>query len=84
MKESIGKRFRIRYMGHISKLKYEIVAEEYDKYIIGFNSNEEDRTLIKGWPQEDDKYGNKYELFWYIEKNDLIKEKENNSCLEIE
>ena len=80
MRESIGKRFRIRYMGHISKLKYEIVAEEYDKYIIGFNSNEEDRALIKGWP--DDKYGNKYKRFWYIEKNDLIKE--NDSCLEIE
>ena len=83
MRENIGKRFRVRYMWHISKLKYEIVAEKYDGYVIGFNNNnEEDRTPIKGWPQEDDKYGNKYELFWYIEKNDLIKE--NDSCLEIE
>lgn len=47
MKKNIGKRFRVRYMGHISKLKYEIVAEGYDRYVIGFNNNEKDRTIIK-------------------------------------
>lgn len=48
MRENIGKRFRVRYMWHISKLKYEIVAEKYDGYVIGFNNNEiEKNDLIK-------------------------------------
>lgn len=81
MRENIGKRFRIKYEGYISKLKYEVVALDYYGYIIGFNTNVEDNSLIKGWPQEDGKYGNKYKLFWLIGKNNLIKE---NNSLNIE
>ena len=81
MRENIGKRFRVKYGGYISKLKYEIVALYGDRYIIGFNNNEKDRPFIKGWPQEDGRYGNKYNLFWYIGKDDLIKE---NNYLDIE
>ena len=82
MRENVGKRFRVKYEGCISKLKYEVVALDYSGYIIGFNNNVEDSSLIKGWPQEDNKYGNKYKWFWLIGKNNLIKE--NNSCLDIE
>jgi hypothetical protein len=81
MRENIGKRFRIKYEEYISKLKYEVVALDYNGYIIGFNTNVEDSFLIKGWPQKDGKYGNKYKLFWLIGKNNLIKE---NNSLNIE
>lgn len=81
MKENVGKRFRIRYGDYISKLKYEIVALDYNGYIIGFNNNEKDKLLIKGWPKEDGSYGNKYKLFWLIRNGCLIKE---NNSLDIE
>ena len=35
MRKNIGKKFRVKYRGYISKLKYEIVALDYDRYIIG-------------------------------------------------
>lgn len=82
MNDVIGKRFRIKYEeGHISKLKYEVVALDYNGYIIGFNNNLEDNSFIKGWPQKDGKYGKKYNLFWLIGKNSLIRE---NNGLDIE
>lgn len=80
MRENIGKRFRVKYGDYISKLKYEIVALDYNGYIIGFNNNEKDILFIKGWLRKDGKYGNKYKWFWLIRKDGLIK----NSCLGIE
>lgn len=84
MYENIGKKFRVIYDGYITKNKYEIVALDYNGYIIGFNYdfNNKDMSLIKGWSQGDGKYGNKYKLFWLINKNGLVKE--NKSYLEIE
>ena len=81
MKESIGKRFRVRYGDYVSKLKYEVVALDYHGYIIGFNNNEKDKLFIRGWPKEDGSYGNKYKLFWLIRNGSLIKE---NNSLDIE
>ena len=46
MRENIGKRFRVKYEEYISKLKYEVVALDYNGYIIGFNNNVEDRPFI--------------------------------------
>lgn len=81
MNDVIGKRFRVKDGEYISKDKYEAVALDYGGYIIGFNFNKEDRNIIKGWLQEDGKYGNKYNLFWLIRKNNLIQE---NNSLDIE
>lgn len=81
MRENIGKRFRVNYDGYITKNKYEVVALDHGGYIIGFNFNEEDKNIIKGWLQEDGKYGKKYNLFWLIRKNSLIRE---NNGLDIE
>ena len=77
MNNAIRKRFRIRYEGYITKNKYEVVALDYNGYIIGFNFNKEDGHIISGWPQKDGRYGNKYNWFWLIGKGSLIQE--NNS-----